>query len=655
MNPHSVPILRYTTLNISNSTLNSTLNSTSLEDFAMHLQILHEKGYRTISISELQVYLIKKEEITFPAVIITFDNPTEELYHYGLPLMEQYGFKATLYLEANSIGLLGMLTAAQLRDLSRKGFELGCLGSNLSESCKLSTTQLFISLKSAVHELQEHTEVTPHHFAFPMAVYSEAYAQNLIPFIVEFFQTAVTQNAGFTKEPYAFARQSVHHITPSQFLHLLTPPRLSACLIVKNEEKFLSDCLESIRSLADEIIVVDTGSLDSTQKIALTFTDIVYSYSWTNDFAAARNYSLLHATGDWIFVIDADEILDSADHSAIRDAMLNSKYDAYQITTRNYTTSSSRSYFYPCEANTSFSQGFIGWYPSLKVRLFRNHQDFHFEGKVHEIIKRSKERSKEVSHSSNTLSSYTLSSDTHNNIEDLQNIGYLSVPIHHYGEKRGRSDKPQNYLQLVLAKVNDEPTNAKAYFELAIQYKELQDFTAAETALRKAITLDSQPIEQEVELALLIQKQQRYDQSITAYTHVLERLNNDKSKPKLLSEAYFGLAFSQYKLGDIESAIHNFEHALRINPSHIEACVNLGAMYEKQNKYGSAIAYLKKALTLAPTHARAHYNLGLVYEKQGNLGLALDNYQHAISLHYPRSSELQQKVIKIKELFPSFK
>ncbi|MGR5863056.1 glycosyltransferase [Bacillus pacificus] len=70
-------------------------------------------------------------------------------------------------------------------------------------------------------------------------------------------------------------------------------PFISACIIVKNEEEMLRNCLESIRSGVDEIIIVDTGSTDSTKKIAREFTKKVYDYEWENDFSAARNLRLL--------------------------------------------------------------------------------------------------------------------------------------------------------------------------------------------------------------------------------------------------------------------------------------------------------------------------------------------------------------------------
>lgn len=82
---------------------------------------------------------------------------------------------------------------------------------------------------------------------------------------------------------------------------------ISLCIIVKNEEENLKNCLRSIIPFLNEIIVVDTGSLDNTKDIALKFTEKVYDFEWSNDFSVARNFSISMATNDWVLVLDADE------------------------------------------------------------------------------------------------------------------------------------------------------------------------------------------------------------------------------------------------------------------------------------------------------------------------------------------------------------
>lgn len=85
---------------------------------------------------------------------------------------------------------------------------------------------------------------------------------------------------------------------------------ISVCMIVKDEEKVLARCLDTLFDLVDEIIIVDTGSKDKTKQIAAKYTDKIYDFHWIHDFAAARNYSFSKATMDYIYVADADEVLE---------------------------------------------------------------------------------------------------------------------------------------------------------------------------------------------------------------------------------------------------------------------------------------------------------------------------------------------------------
>lgn len=85
---------------------------------------------------------------------------------------------------------------------------------------------------------------------------------------------------------------------------------ISLCMIVKNEEPVLARCLDSVASMMDEIIIVDTGSTDRTKEIAAQYTSRIYDFTWCDDFSAARNYAFSLATMDYIYCPDADEYLD---------------------------------------------------------------------------------------------------------------------------------------------------------------------------------------------------------------------------------------------------------------------------------------------------------------------------------------------------------
>ena len=90
---------------------------------------------------------------------------------------------------------------------------------------------------------------------------------------------------------------------------------ISLCMIVKNEEEVLDRCLSSIADLMDEIIIVDTGSTDRTKEIARRYTSKIYDFTWTGNFADARNYSFSKASAQYIYCADADEVLDAENHA----------------------------------------------------------------------------------------------------------------------------------------------------------------------------------------------------------------------------------------------------------------------------------------------------------------------------------------------------
>lgn len=97
--------------------------------------------------------------------------------------------------------------------------------------------------------------------------------------------------------------------------------KLSACVIVKNEEKNMPRWLKCMKAVADEIIVVDTGSTDNTVKLAQEAGAKLYYYKWINDFAAAKNYAIEQATGDWILFLDADDVFTEATQKILRKEM----------------------------------------------------------------------------------------------------------------------------------------------------------------------------------------------------------------------------------------------------------------------------------------------------------------------------------------------
>ncbi len=111
--------------------------------------------------------------------------------------------------------------------------------------------------------------------------------------------------------------------------------KVSLCLIVKDEEQHLGTCLNAFRDIYDELIVVDTGSTDSTKSIVKEFGTQVFDFEWINDFAAARNFALSKATGDWVMTLDADDAIEKENAVALR-KLLEENADGYSVISLPY-------------------------------------------------------------------------------------------------------------------------------------------------------------------------------------------------------------------------------------------------------------------------------------------------------------------------------
>jgi tetratricopeptide (TPR) repeat protein len=146
--------------------------------------------------------------------------------------------------------------------------------------------------------------------------------------------------------------------------------RLSATMIVRDEERFLDGCLRSIVDHVDEIVVVDTGSRDRTLDIAKQYDAHIVERAWVDDFAAARNWALDAATGEWVLYIDADERLSVPDGVDVRAMVGDTGTVAYSL----------------------LFQPRVNFTPYRELRIFRNDPRIRFEGVIHESMHPALER-----------------------------------------------------------------------------------------------------------------------------------------------------------------------------------------------------------------------------------------------------------------------
>lgn len=148
---------------------------------------------------------------------------------------------------------------------------------------------------------------------------------------------------------------------------------VSLCMIVKNEEKILARCLDSISDLVDEMIIIDTGSTDRTKEIAYRYTDKVYDFQWIHDFAAARNFAFSKATCDYIYSADADEVINEENRERFR-ALKESILPEIEIVQMYY--------------GNQLSFGTIYNYDrELRPKLFKRLRTFEWIEPIHETVR----------------------------------------------------------------------------------------------------------------------------------------------------------------------------------------------------------------------------------------------------------------------------
>jgi len=221
-------------------------------------------------------------------------------------------------------------------------------------------------------------------------------------------------------------------------------------MIVKDEEDCILAALQSVQNLADELIVIDTGSTDSTPQLALAAGAKLFYFAWTKDFALARNFALQQASSDWIIVLDADEVLEGITPEAFYALLSESQVEGYYLRIRNILDST---------MNESSDQ---------VVRLFKNKPAYRFEGAIHEQVAPSILRANNGG-------------------------GLASVPltIHHYGYLKVRLEYKEKFSrnrEIITRELEQNPENPFMLYCLGLEYYQQDSILEGLNHLTKALT-----------------------------------------------------------------------------------------------------------------------------------------------------------------------
>jgi tetratricopeptide (TPR) repeat protein len=380
---------------------------------------------------------------------------------------------------------------------------------------------------------------------------------------------------------------------------------------------------------------VDTGSTDQTPERVRALGLNPLKFQWKDSFAEARNFSLAQAREPWTLVLDADERIAPRDLPLITEAIKKESADGYHLIQRNYVFGNQVFGWTPNTAKYEEGLRYPGYVDNPLIRLFRNSPDLRFHGAVHEIIDPTR-----------------LSGD----------FKFASIPavIHHYGKVREQehvASKQRFYLSLGLKKIQEDPGNAKAYFDLGIQYQELGRHEEACACFDQAFEMTKLPVSLLYQ-AISEKHLRQFDSALSLLTRALRLgLNTFDVHLELgnvrLAQGHLVEAKSEYvaclklnpnnpiatfnhglvlrKMGDVAGAQKFYEHALELDPLFREPALELAALRAENHRYAEAIDLLKPVVERNPEMREARLSLAKTYIQANDPDRALEIIGAALS------------------------
>lgn len=382
-------------------------------------------------------------------------------------------------------------------------------------------------------------------------------------------------------------------------------------MIVKNEEASLPACLRSVKDVVDEMVVLDTGSTDHTLEIAQEFGAKVHHFEWCNDFSVARNHALKYVQGDWILVLDADEVLLPEIIPSLKQAIKSDRHILINLLRQEVGASQSPY--------------------SLVSRLFRHHPDICFSRPYHALVDDSVAQLVQR--------------------EPQWQVGYLpDLAMLHYGYQpgaiasRNKLAKAQAAMEGFLATHPTDPYVCSKLGGLYIQIGKLsQAIELLERGLKASPQADTAVMyELHYHLGNAYTEEQNFAQAMQHYQAAIQQ----PILPKLKLDAYNNLGNLLKAVGDLTSAKMAYETALQIDPSFAIGYYNLGMTLKAMGLLGDALTAYRKAIDLNPNYADAYQNLGVVLMKTGDVFGSLAAFRQAIALHQQQNPTEAQRLIQ---------
>lgn len=358
---------------------------------------------------------------------------------------------------------------------------------------------------------------------------------------------------------------------------------LSVCMIVKNEERYIRDCLESIKDVADQLVIIDTGCTDNTLRIAREYDAEIYPFKWIDDFSAARNASIKYAQCNWIFWLDADERLKSQSIPFLRKVISkNNHHIVYNVQIENETNDA---------ADAQISTAY---------RLFPNNIGIGFKNRIHEQL---------------TVSSKIKITSVNSQIT-LTHLGYAL-------QGRQKQDKDRRNIALLEKMVKENPEDAYAHYTYGQQLSLIKDFKKALIHFEKAYVLNQ--FETDLTGSLLNVLSETYFE-LNYPEKALNYANKSIRKIKSQTSAYYMV----YRICEKQE---NFTEAI----AAIDSIIKNNRDYNGQRKIATDVVI---------DNLKLLYTKAILHEKNQDHQNALQCW-HELIIQQPENEEFFNKAIAI--------
>lgn len=435
---------------------------------------------------------------------------------------------------------------------------------------------------------------------------------------------------------------------------LSNSPTLSLCMIVRNEEKFLPQCLESAKGVVDEMVIVDTGSTDRTVEIAKSYGAKVYHHPWQDSFSEARNYGLKFAAGDWILQLDADEELEQADIPLLRNVLRSSSYNAVFVAIYNrFPDGTSKHYF---------------------QRIFRRDKG-HYEGIVHnQLVHEGEALASEIRvyHYGYDLdpekmeqkyrrTSVLLQKQIEEDFEDMFARENL-VRIYRCWKK---FDKAVEEGEKAMALDTPKMTSARRQmilYDTAYSLFVLRQYEKAEEYCLRVLEENPRNLDAQFVLGSVYTATGRRPEALGAYMRFLEIKNQEKVCPRYTplqvdtytyeDKVWNNIGGSYRDMGLFDEAIDAYQQAIEINGRSPIFYRNLAHCCIQENRLERAQDALREVIRLDPDDIGSLLNLTHVESKMGKREEALEHLDQIMAMNL-ESGQTQETEIRIRDIPPN--